>query len=150
MEVRFAEFQMNDGAPLALQFLRASEDRERAFATHDRESFCQGAHQAFFPVRDLGMGVIGICNPSTRRGNNSNAAAAATSSTICASVYAFFNCAKNLSSSPCAERCTRSAQRKPSFSDSVNGPDSKSACTAAICASLAPFCFAEIACAETA
>ena len=32
MEIRFAEFEMDDGAALTLKFLRARENGQRAFA----------------------------------------------------------------------------------------------------------------------
>lgn len=38
MKVRLAEFEVDDGAALAFEFLGAGEDGERAFTAHDRES----------------------------------------------------------------------------------------------------------------
>ena len=124
MEVRLPEFQMDDGSPLALKFLGARIDGERAFTAQNRKSGSQWSHGPNLIYTPGGAGVIGIRNASTKRGNSSKAAAVATSSTICGSVKCRFRVANNSSVISAAERCSSSAARNPSFSPSVNGPDS--------------------------
>jgi hypothetical protein len=40
MEIRFTEFEMDDRATLALQFLGARKDRKRTFSVELRDSRC--------------------------------------------------------------------------------------------------------------
>ena len=75
--------------------------------------------------------MIGMRSASTKRGKNSKAEAVATNSTNCwIVVHGFQLWRRKHRQFRCADWCRRSAQRKPNFSASVNGPFSKSACTA--------------------